>query len=433
MRLTIPIIPILIIVASGCATTPESSTGLKAAMQKAKKQCMRLQKTPLKTPVQTDIRLGLDRIQQAVSEEKSETAQARAESLAYACESEAKSREELAVIAKDVEKKRQDQPAAYDRFFTLLSKGNYTDAILCGEGLQQNKPAKCGGAKTAKKTPESRPIRKPVAQQMPARRPGVKYKAFSDLQDVSDDPDGDSAFEDVDYDEDVDMEAQAVMRHARANRMAVSLSFGFGTASMGGVHDLADDASVNFAIVNPGNDLSGAPKSGVQINGELALRYYFDYHLLAQLGYSMLYNMASSSFGFGEGTLSNDNVAMEVPLMLGGYLTMIDRIYLYGAAGPSFLLLSRWSWSSDPGGAPNYKSDPTVGAHFLVGGDFMLIDRLALGLELRYRLLKAGAMKDTEDGETVLSGQLRGDGTDDTYEADLSGISFALHLRLFIF
>jgi opacity protein-like surface antigen len=218
--------------------------------------------------------------------------------------------------------------------------------------------------------------------------------------------------------------------YARAHRLALNLGFGFGSADLSQLHRGVDDISVAFERDNAGLTLQSSPKSGIQINAEIAFRYYFPYYLLAQVGVDAVYNKASADYSGGpyRGSISNDNLALEVPILVGGYYPFFGRLYVFGAAGPTVVIYPRVFW--DPG--PDFKADTTVGAHVLVGADFMLAEHVSLGLELRYRYLRTGELKDKDSGIVVTSGMLLGDGSSSTYNLDLSGVSLAINLRFYL-
>jgi len=215
---------------------------------------------------------------------------------------------------------------------------------------------------------------------------------------------------------------------ARANRLAINLGFGFGSADLSqlhrGVDDLGFAAEQQFGVKQQGG------KSGIQINAEIAFRYYFPYYMLAQVGCDAVYNWASASYG-SVNILSNnnDNLALEVPILVGGYYPFFGRLYVFGAAGPTVVVFPRVFW--DPGGI-DLKGDTTVGAQVLVGADFVLAEHVSLGLELRYRYLRTGELKEKNSGVVVTSGLIRGDGSTDTYNLDLSGVSLGFNLRFYI-
>ena len=41
------------------------------------------------------------------------------------------------------------------------------------------------------------------------------------------------------------------------------------------------------------------------------------------------------------------NVVMDVPILVGGYYTFIDRLYVYGAVGPDIFFFSRSYWDAE--------------------------------------------------------------------------------------
>jgi opacity protein-like surface antigen len=204
--------------------------------------------------------------------------------------------------------------------------------------------------------------------------------------------------------------------YARANRLAVSLGFGFGSASLSRLHDLVDGA------------VRGAegPKSGLQINAELSVRYYFPYYVLAEVGYGALYNRAHQDYGLAR--VDSDNLLMEVPILVGGYYPFIKRLYVHGGVGPSVFFFPRAFF--DPN-APDFKADTGVGLHVVAGADFLVTEHFAAGLELRYRYLKTGDLKEVNSGVVLTSGVVRSDGSSETYNLDFSGVSLGLNLRLF--
>lgn len=77
---------------------------------------------------------------------------------------------------------------------------------------------------------------------------------------------------------------------ARTNRLCLSLGFGFGSAFLGRVHELSGDLTARIA--QQGVTLDSPPESPLRINAETALRYYLPFYILAQAGYSALYNWA---------------------------------------------------------------------------------------------------------------------------------------------
>lgn len=193
---------------------------------------------------------------------------------------------------------------------------------------------------------------------------------------------------------DVHAQSTDTLAPARANRLAINLSFGLGSASLS---DLHDSHSVE--------DL----KSNFQINVGVGLRYYFPYYVLADIGYATIYNSASSN------GVDQHNLNMEVPILIGGYYTFIDRLYVFGAMGPSILFYGRTF--NDPGA--DFKADTSVGFQIQAGADYMLTNTLSLGLDLRYRAIGMGELSDIDFG------------TPTNVELDLSGISIVFNLRIY--
>jgi opacity protein-like surface antigen len=216
--------------------------------------------------------------------------------------------------------------------------------------------------------------------------------------------------------------------YARPYRLAFNIGFGFGSASLESLHQGAEDITNSLEGVNPGLDVDGVPKSGLQINAEIAFRYYFPLYLLAQVGFDTLYNKASASYTFGpvKGSVNSDTIIMETPILVGGYYTFFDRLYAFGAVGPSVYFFPRSWWDATGGGIPDFKADPGVGVHVLAGADFLITENLALGLEVRYRYLKTGELKERKTGITYPK---PGGGT---YDLDFSGVSLGVILRFYV-
>jgi opacity protein-like surface antigen len=215
--------------------------------------------------------------------------------------------------------------------------------------------------------------------------------------------------------------ASALERYQTVHRFGVSLGFGFGSAALSSFHDGADRVAAGFKSVNPSATFE-TPKSGFQINAEVGFRYYFPYYILGHVGVDAVYNRAAASFG-GSYSFNTDQLALEVPILVGGYYPFFGRLYVFGAIGPSPNFYQR-SWISyDPGGHTIYntKSDPNCGFHFLTGAEFLVTRSIGVGLELRYRYLKSGDLKNTDTGTSQFG----------SYILDLSGISLGIVFRVF--
>ena len=217
-------------------------------------------------------------------------------------------------------------------------------------------------------------------------------------------------------------QAPARAAQAHANRLAISLSFGFGSAALGSYHEGVDALMARQSI-----KLSD-PKSNLQINVEVGLRYYLPYHILAHIGYATLYNWGSAESPQLRDSLDNHNLIMEVPILVGGYYVFFDRLYVYGAIGPSVYFYSRSWW--DPG--TDFQAESGVGMQTQIGADFMLGDNVSLGLDLRYRLLNAGTLT-FKDTTSPVTPQSLGKSGSQPYEFNFSGVSLVLNLRAYLF
>jgi hypothetical protein len=198
---------------------------------------------------------------------------------------------------------------------------------------------------------------------------------------------------------------------ARPHRLAVTFGFGVGSASLGRLHELVKDVYQGYPI-----------EAGYQINAEVSFRYYFPYHLLAQVGCGGLYNWAK------ELNVKSHNVMLEVPILVGGYHTFIGRLYVYGALGPSIFFFPR-AWLDE---GPDFSAPTGAGLHVLAGTDLMVGEHFALGLELRFRYLRSGDLMYKDYPYTVITENLvKRNGSSATYDLDFTGVSLALNLRFF--
>jgi hypothetical protein len=384
----------------GCATGKGKSYDYTGAIDRARQSCAPLKKKDkLNTPVRTQIDRRMESALRAGETGQDDLAQSRAEQLAAACSQEVQTRADLVKLRRDVERvKNQMPPDTVSILHSRIRSGDYDGALLCAEAILRGQPAECRNA-----------------------RPPVTASAWTET-DVSS----------KDARADVERSSEPPVR---AHRVTLSVGFGLGSASLGGVHSSAEDVEVAIEDQHPTLDLDGPAQSSLQINWGAEVRYYLPYNLLAQLGFGTIYNGASSDFsapGNPDGTLKNQNWGIELPLLFGGYYLFGDHLCLAGSLGPSFLVWSQSQWTSDPGGAPDFRADAAVGAHFVLGLDYVFGDRWALGVDFRYRYLKAGPLLDPETNEPLRSKELRGDTTIDTYDIDFSGFSGAFYMRVFV-
>jgi opacity protein-like surface antigen len=215
---------------------------------------------------------------------------------------------------------------------------------------------------------------------------------------------------------------------ARAHRLAISLNLGLGSVNLGSYHSAINDLMTRTAQTN-GFTLQDNGTSNLQYGGSLSLRYYFPYFIWAELGAGAIFNMASAVFSKGtlQTSIDSYNLLVEVPILVGGYYTLFDRLYLHAGVGLDILVLSYGLL--DPGS--DFQADLGVGMQASLGADYLVADSFALGLEVRYRHAKMKPMKIKGSNTIVTSGQIKGDGSSNTYDLDFSGVSLLLNLRIF--
>ena len=223
--------------------------------------------------------------------------------------------------------------------------------------------------------------------------------------------------------------------YARPHRLALGIGFGMGYVALDSVHQGAEDIMGRLKRDNPTIAFGNAPTSNLGMNLELGLRYYFPYHLLAEIGYGAIYNRAKTDINIGpiSGSITNHNLVMELPILFGGYHVFMNRIYLFGAVGPNVFFFPRSYWEVEPaGGMSNFKASAGVGFASRGGADFMLTNTFSLGLDVRYRYLKTGDVAELNSGQTIKSGMIRGDLSQDSYQMNFSGVCVGLNIRFYI-
>jgi len=159
--------------------------------------------------------------------------------------------------------------------------------------------------------------------------------------------------------------------------------------------------------------------------------------LLFQIGYDALYTPGA---GKGAAIISKplernihyDNIAMEVPLLMGAYWKAFDTgLYLWGAIGPTFGFFMRSYWDMDKGdtadeGLNDYNGDGKVGAYFVfLGLDYFPVQSFGLSLTCLYRYLQSGKLSFRDQNNPK-------DQAPDMY-LDFSGIELNLNIRIGFF
>ena len=218
---------------------------------------------------------------------------------------------------------------------------------------------------------------------------------------------------------------------ARPNRFAIGFGFGYGSGHFSEFNTLVND--INGYAASKGINVTSPTTASSAINVEFTLRYYSPWYVMLQVGYDTLYNWGKEGLMSGTGKLTFDNLVMEVPILLGGFYPIAGRFYVYGAVGPSIQFFRRSYWDSEIGSAgvsvSDYKTDTSVGLHWMVGVSWAVIENFSIGLELRYRNVKSGVMKGIDSDFPITSGMLRSDGSRDNYRLDFTGIGFEFTIR----
>ena len=129
----------------GCASGPRApDVSPKAAIEEARIACKELIDSRLKAPVTTDIGPLMAEARKANKKEQPEKAVELAQDLTHRCRAETRQREELAQVAHEVHMMRHKlDPKLYNQFMVLAVKGDYTNAIHCGDGLVSDRPERC--------------------------------------------------------------------------------------------------------------------------------------------------------------------------------------------------------------------------------------------------------------------------------------------------
>ena len=155
---------------------------------------------------------------------------------------------------------------------------------------------------------------------------------------------------------------------ARANRLAINLTYGFGSSGLGDVHELTDYWASTFGR-QPIEDSKGS----LQINAAIGFTYYAPYHILAHVGYGAIYEKATADVGGGI-MFENWNLLMEVPILVGGYYAFKDRFWVWGAIGPSIHFYGRSWYDLDGPGILDAKTETGAGMQVKIGADVMTSD-----------------------------------------------------------
>jgi opacity protein-like surface antigen len=203
----------------------------------------------------------------------------------------------------------------------------------------------------------------------------------------------------------------------RPHRLALGLGFALGYAPLSGVARMGDK------VVEMGEQTYGVDfdfqDSSLTLGGLLSLRYYGPFHLMAEVGVGLLHNRKSVS---SARELAMSTYVVEVPLLLGGYLSLGKRTWIYGAAGPTFFVHNALVFEA----GTDFDTPVSVGFQAIAGIDLMLRQNIALGLEGRFRAANLGELEVTGTNLVLTD-------NGETYDLDVTGFSVLVTARVFIF
>jgi len=212
---------------------------------------------------------------------------------------------------------------------------------------------------------------------------------------------------------------------------AIGLGGGYGYVSMSRFNVLLNDIAAALERDNPGFAVEGLdPVSGAAFAG-LSIRAYLPYFLAAEVGADVAYatDDAVARAAFAAVEVEHHELAVEIPILLGGYYPFLDRLYLAGLVGPVVLVAPMSLWDQSGNADLNdFDTDTSVGFLGVVSLDWMPVEHLALGLDLQFRYVVSDALRyDTDnprtDGLLVESGPLRRDDSHETYDLSFSGFA----------
>jgi opacity protein-like surface antigen len=219
-------------------------------------------------------------------------------------------------------------------------------------------------------------------------------------------------------------------------KFAIGLGAGYSYVSLGRFNTLVADTKTALQRANPGIVIESLDDTHGAVGAGLSVRGYFPYFIAAEIGANALYAFDDGTARFAGGSIGveHNELGFEIPILVGGYYPFLGQLFLTGLIGPAILAgpMSLWDQTGNAD-LTDFSADTGVGMNVLVGLDYMPVDHFAVGIDLRYRYLKSDVLKYSVDGPAdgmiVESGQLRGDGTHETYELDFSGFGFQFWLK----
>lgn len=213
-------------------------------------------------------------------------------------------------------------------------------------------------------------------------------------------------------------------------RFAIGVGGGYGYVSMSRFNVLLDDLAAALERDNPVTVEGLDPVSGAAFAG-LSIRAYLPYFIAAEVGADVAYanDDATARAALGSIGIEHHELAVEVPILVGGYYPFLDQLYLTGLIGPVVLVVPMSLWDqSGNADLTDFDTDASVGFLGVVSLDWIPVEHFAVGLDLQFRYAVSDALRyDTDnpatDGVLAESGHLRRDGSHETYDLSFSGFA----------
>ncbi len=211
---------------------------------------------------------------------------------------------------------------------------------------------------------------------------------------------------------------------ARSERLSLAVGFGVAQASQKRFHQGVAEYVDTVAMRSPSLQVGRVPKSQLARSLEFLARYYAPRHVFVESGLVFLQNGASTGIMVDNttGSLSYENLVIEMPLLVGMYWPFFDELYLSAGLGPTLFLFNQSKWSYDLGRISSFHAPRGGGFHVNVGGEWLISEYVGLNIWVRYRYGKSSDL--VVAGTPLPPVQPLG-------ELDMSGIGAVFAIRLY--
>jgi hypothetical protein len=213
---------------------------------------------------------------------------------------------------------------------------------------------------------------------------------------------------------------------ARPNRVSMSIGFGMGRANQTRFHRGVAEYTDAIAARSPTLMLDRVPRSEGLRTLDLLIRYYGPRHFFAETGFVFMQNGASTRLSVDSrmGSLSYENLVVEMPMVFGLYYCLKNRFYLSGGVGPSLFLFNQSDWSYDLGRISSFRAARGGGVNAIISFEWLLSQHFGIGVTGRYRYAKSSSLYVV--GDNLPPVQPLG-------ELDMSGVGMVLGMRVYGF